>query len=270
MSGIKMGRVEKYINDYVDNGEPMLFCLLDPADQTPEKAAALAKEAEEGGAKIILIGGSVGAQGNLLDKTAKLIKENTSIPSILFPGNIATVTKHADAMYFMNLFNSRNPYWLSTAQISASPIVKRLGIEPIPTCYMVVEPGGTVGWVGDANLLLRDKHYVAAAAALAGQYLGARLIVTDSGSGAPTPAPPKFIKAVASVLDVPFVYGGGVKTPAQAKDIIKAGANAIQIGTAFEGKSSIKKSVESFVKAMNQAKKKVTNTSNLEKIINHT
>ena len=255
MGTIKMGRVEKYINEHVDKGEPMLFCLLDPADQEPAQAAKLAKEAEEGGAKVILIGGSVGAQGGLLDKTAKQIKDVTTIPTILFPGNIATITKHADAMYFMNLFNSRNAYWLSTAQTSASLVVKKLGIEPIPTCYMVIEPGGTVGWVGDANLLPRDKPYVAAASALAGQYLGARVILTDSGSGAPSPAPRDFIAAVAKAVDVPYVYGGGVRTPAQAKEIIAAGANAIQIGTAFEGKSTIKKSVESFVKAMKQAKR---------------
>lgn len=250
---MKIGKTEKYILEKAESDGGLLFSLVDPANQPPEQSAKMAKDAYEGGADIILVGGSVGAQGEILDDAVKGMKERADIPIVLFPGNIATITKYADALYFMSLFNSRDPYWLSIAQTSAAPVVKRLGIEAIPTCYLVVEPGGAVGWVGDAKLLLRAKPYIAQASALAGQYLGARLVVTDSGSGAPSPAPPEFIKAVKSVLDVPYIYGGGVKTPEQAHDLIAAGADGLQIGSAFEGVKDRKAEIARFVKEIKKA-----------------
>jgi NAD(P)H-dependent flavin oxidoreductase YrpB (nitropropane dioxygenase family) len=88
--------------------------------------------------------------------------------------------------------------------------------------------------------------------------MGARIIVTDSGSGAPSPAPAELIAAVKSQLTVPYFYAGGCRTPQQARDIIKAGADGIQIGTAFEldgEKGKIKEKVEKICRAIKDAAK---------------
>jgi phosphoglycerol geranylgeranyltransferase len=252
---LKPGKIEKYINDKIETEGALLLTLIDPANQKPEEGARKAKEAYEAGTDIILVGGSVGAQGEVLDDTVRLIKDNVRIPVVLFPGNIGTLTPYADALYFMSMFNSRDPYYVSVAQMAAAPVVKKMGIEPIPVCYLVIEPGQAVGWVGDAKLLPRDKPYIAAACALAGEYLGARLVLTDSGSGAPSPAPAELIKAVANAITVPYIYGGGVKTPEQADEIIKAGADGIQIGAAFEGASGLKERISEFVKVIKKAGK---------------
>ena len=109
-----------------------------------------------------------------------------------------------------------------------------MGLEAIPAGYVVLEPGKAVGWIGNANLVPRDRGDLAAACALSGELLGNRIIITDSGSGAETPAPTPLVRAVASAITVPYVYGGGVRKPDQAREIILAGADAVQIGTAFE------------------------------------
>ena len=75
------------------------------------------------------------------------------MPIILFPGNISGVSKYADAIFFMSLLNSSNPYWITGAQALGAPIIKKMGIETISMGYLVVEPGGTVGWVGDAKII---------------------------------------------------------------------------------------------------------------------
>jgi len=59
------------------------------------------------------------------------------------PGNIATITRYADAIYFMSLLNARNPYWIIQAQMLAAPIIKHLKLETLPVGYIVVAPGGT-------------------------------------------------------------------------------------------------------------------------------
>jgi len=248
---MKIGKVEKYINDKIKEDGGILLSLIDPDKQSAEEGAKIAKISYENGADVILVGGSIGAQGSFLDETLKKIKENVQIPVVLFPGNIGTLSQYADAVYFMQMMNSKDVYWSTTAQIQGAPTVRKMGIEPIPTGYIVLEPGMAVGWISNANLVPRNRPDLAAATALAAEYLGARLIVMDSGSGAPEPAPVELIKAVKSVLSVPLIYGGGIRTPEQAYEIIKAGADGVQIGTAFELDESTKK-----IKAMAEAVKK--------------
>lgn len=231
---MKAGKVENYINDKIEKEGALLLTLIDPDKNVPTEPDKVAKLSEESGADIILVGGTIGAQGEALDETVKVIKEVVSIPVVLFPGNVGTITTYADALYFMFLINSRDNYWNSTAQIQGAPVAKKSGIECIPTGYIIIEPGMAVGWITNANLVPRYRPDLAAASALAGEYMGARLIITDSGSGAPEPAPTQLVKAVKSVLTVPYFYAGGVRKPEQATEIIKAGADGIHIGTAFE------------------------------------
>ncbi len=206
----KIGKTEKYIYERLDEKGALMFMLVDPVDyKTPELAIKTAKEAEAGGADMILVGGSIGAQGELLDYVASGIKDAVSSPVVLFPGNIASLTKHADAVYFMSLLNARGTYWITHAQMLSAPIVKQMKIEPLPVGYIVVAPGGTVGWVADVNLVPREKEKIAAALALAGEYLGNRFIITDVGSNPQMmgsgPVPPTMIRTVKSAISVPYI-----------------------------------------------------------------
>jgi heptaprenylglyceryl phosphate synthase len=44
-----------------------------------------------------------------------------------------------------------------------------------------------------------------------------------------------------------------VRTPAQAKDLVKAGADILQVGTALEKESDVKKAVSSLADAIHSA-----------------
>ncbi|MGC8479076.1 MAG: geranylgeranylglyceryl/heptaprenylglyceryl phosphate synthase [Candidatus Micrarchaeia archaeon] len=246
--GLKIGKTEKYINEQLERKGALLFMVVDPVDYKDEKdAIKFAKDSAEGGADVILVGGSVGAQGELLDDVTKGIKDVVNVPVILFPGNIATITKYADALYFMSLLNARNPYWITQAQMLSAPLIKKMNIEPLPVGYIVVQPGGTVGWVGDANLVPREKPMIAAALAMAGQYLGNRIIITDVGSNpqsqGQSSVPLDMIKAVSSSITVPYGIAGGIRDEDTIRSSIKAGAQILQIGTAIEkSKDAIEKS----------------------------
>ena len=253
---MKIGKIEKYINDELDKKKGLLFALIDPIDYKDfDSAVQTAKNADSGGADVILVGGSTGVQGDILDSVTKRIKEEVGVPVVLFPGNIGTVTRHADAIYYMSMLNSRNPYWITRAQMLAAPMIRQYGIEPLPVGYIVVEPGGTVGWVGDADLMPRDRPKLTAALALGAQYMGFRFVITDAGSNPSTGhIPLEMVKAVSSVLSVPYIVGGGVRTPEQAKAVIKAGASIIQVGTAFESNGAVNK-VKEMVAAVREGAK---------------
>ena len=247
---MKTGKTEKYINEIVESGKGVFMGLIDPEKQGPLEGLKMAKLMYEGGADIIMLGGSIGAQGPVLDDTARLIKEAVDIPLHIFPGNVSNITQYADSIYFMSLLNSKNPYWISGAQALGAPIIKQYGIEAIPTAYLVFEPGQTVGWVGEAKLLPRDKPDLAVAYCLAAQLMGMRFTILESGSGAPSPVPLETVRAIKSACELRIVIAGGVKTPEQARNLIKAGANCIHIGTKIEQASSPLEKIKKFAKAI--------------------
>ena len=244
---MRKGKVERYINEVLETKGAMLFTLIDPDDyKSPKDAITTAKECVRGGTDVVLIGGSIGAQGEMLDTVAKGIKDAVDTPVILFPGNIGTLTKYADAVYFMSLLNARNPYWIIQAQVLSAPVIVKMGIEPQPVGYIVVSPGGTVGWVGDANLVPRERPKIAAALALAGEFLGNRIMLTDAGSNprlqGQGPIPPALVRAVKSAITVPYIVAGGISNVTELAETYRAGADIVQVGTAIQKDSPYKAS----------------------------
>ncbi len=258
---MKDGKVYSKLLEQLKEEAGMLFLVIDPPNQSPEAAGKIASIAEKAGVSAISIGGSLGAQGKILDDTLIAIKEKSSLPTILFPGNIATLSKLADAIYFMSMLNSNDPYYISGAQTASAFPIKKMGIEVIPTSYIIVEPGRAVGFMGRAQLIPRNLSYLAAATALAGQYMGSKMVILESGGGAPEPVPKEMILQTKSVIDIPLVVAGGVRTPEFAFDCISSGADIIHVGSAIEKtkldaeiKSKLEKMVDS-VKKGAKAKK---------------
>ena len=210
-----------------------VFVVIDPPDHTPEQVKDIARAADRAGVTAFAVGGSLGAQGKILDDCIDAIKSVSQKPVILFPGNIATLSPKADAVYFMSLFNSNDPYWISGAQVAAAYPVSKMRIETIGTAYLVYEPGQAVGWVGGAKLLPRTIPYLGAVNALAAQMLGFQLIIMESGSGAPSCVPPECIAAVRKLVHIPIVIAGGVRTPESAYACIAAGADVVHVGTSI-------------------------------------
>jgi phosphoglycerol geranylgeranyltransferase len=169
-----------------------------------------------------------------IDSVVKTIKRTVKIPVILFPNNVTGISRYADAIWFMSLLNSVDPYFLIGAQVLGAPLVKRYRLEPIPLGYIIVGEGGAAGVVGKAVPVPYDKPELAAAHALAGQYLGMRFIYLEAGSGAKKPVSPEMIRMVKSVIDVPLVVGGGIRNREQALAAASAGANIIVTGNIIE------------------------------------
>ncbi|HIH16953.1 MAG TPA: geranylgeranylglyceryl/heptaprenylglyceryl phosphate synthase [Candidatus Diapherotrites archaeon] len=230
----RYGRVYRGILKQLEEKGSLVFQQVDPPELGVETAGKIAKIAAESGIDAFAVGGSVGAQGKLLDDVILALKENSKLPVILFPGNIATISKHADAVYFMYVMNSLDPYWSTGAQTAASYPIKQLGLETIPTAYIIVEPGRAVGWISRAQTVPRHLPYLAGITALAGQYMGASLAILESGGGAESPAPRDMIAYTRQLVDIPIVVAGGVRDEKFAYESVKAGADILHVGTAIE------------------------------------
>lgn len=244
-------QVEEYLNKIAESEGTVHLTLIDPASQTPEEAASIAYAASLGGTDAIMVGGSTGAGGVVLDHTLLKIKEKTDKPTILFPGNAAGVSRYADAILFMSLLNSRDINFVTTNQAMGAPLVYKSGIEPISMAYLIVEPGGTVGWVGDARLIPKHKPELAVAYALAGKYLGMHYTYLEAGSGADAPVSPEMIGAVKHVLgDNKLIVGGGIRDGETAKLCALAGADMIVTGTILEESSNVTEKIKELVSAI--------------------
>ena len=146
----------------------------------------------------------------------------------------------------MSILSGRNSHYLIGEQVIAAPIVKDLGIEVIPTGYLLVDGGNnsSVQFMSGSNPIPIEKPDILIAHALAAQYLGKKLVYLESGSGAKNSIPNNLLKAVTKYIDVPIIVGGGIKDTKTAKALVKAGADGLVIGTLLEQTGGLKKFTE--------------------------
>jgi len=121
-----IGKVERYLLARIQEEKAIFIPLIDPEEVTAKSASFLAEEEEKAGASAIMIGGSTVVSPKILDNIVKAIKESTNIPVILFPNNITGVSKYADAIWFMSLLNSADPYFIIGAQVLAASDIVRM------------------------------------------------------------------------------------------------------------------------------------------------
>jgi phosphoglycerol geranylgeranyltransferase len=235
------GRVEKYLLEKIKAEGAIHITLIDPEKVTAQQAAQISEGSNASGTAAVMIGGSTFVSQIHLDNVLQSIRKAVQIPTILFPNNITGLSKHADALWFMSLLNSVDPYFLVGAQILGAPLVKKFGLEPIPMGYVIVGDGGTAGIVGKAIAVPYNKPELAAAHALAGQYLGMRFIYLEGGSGAANPVPPEMIRTVKSYANVTLIVGGGIRSREQALTAASAGADIIVTGNLIEAAGSDRK-----------------------------
>ena len=237
-------KVELFLKSELKKKKALLFVLIDSEVSKLETSKKLAKDVEKIGASAILIGGSSATDQIEMAKVVKGIKQGIKIPIILFPGNITGVVPDADAILFSSLMNSENPYFITQAQALGAPTVLKFGLEPLPTAYLVIGDGTSAWFVGSARGIPFDKPKIAAAYALAAQFLGMRFVYLEAGSGAKSTVTPEMVKTVRKTFGGFLIVGGGIKDVKIAKEIVKAGADAIVIGTFLEKGGSIKKLTE--------------------------
>jgi phosphoglycerol geranylgeranyltransferase len=216
------------------------WALLDPDDFTIENAALVARASHESGVSALLVGGSL-LQNNQVDAFVKSLREASPMPVILFPGDATQLSKHANALLYLSLISGRNPVNLIGEHVKAAPIIKQYGLEPISTGYMLVESGAvtSVEFMSGTRPLPRSKPNIAAAHALAAQYLGMDMLYLEAGSGAPLTVPAEMVKAVRACADIPIIVGGGIRDKEAALEKLAAGADIVVTGNLLQKENGL-------------------------------
>jgi putative glycerol-1-phosphate prenyltransferase len=222
--------------------------LIDPDRQDNEQLIQTIRCASQAEVDYFFVGGSLLIEDNL-EKCIQTIKHNSSIPVVLFPGNAMQISKSADAILFLSLISGRNPELLIGKQVITAPILKQTDIEVISTGYMLINSGKptTASYMSNTNPIPYEKTNVAACTAMAGEFLGMKLIYMDGGSGAETPISMKMINTVSKTIDIPLIIGGGITSAKKALENCQAGADIIVVGNAIEKDNSIIKDISEAV-----------------------
>jgi phosphoglycerol geranylgeranyltransferase len=228
---MKKDTVASTIKTQLSAGHGCYWVLLDPDDFSPEAGADIAFQAQQAGVDALLIGGSL-MHTNHFDAFVGAVKNKVSIPVILFPGDATQLSRHADAVLFLSLISGRNPVNLIGEHVKAAPVIKDYGLEPISTGYMLVESGAvtSVEFMSNTRPLPRNKPLIAAAHALAAQYIGMQMIYLEAGSGAAQTVPDDMIQLVRKTVDIPIIVGGGITDATTAVAKLTAGADIIVTG----------------------------------------
>ena len=227
------------ILDQIKDNKKLFALLIDPDKYSNKKLIQVIDYANKSKVDLILVGGSL--ISNSIDETTRIIKENTDIPVILFPGNVLQITSRADAILLLSLISGRNPDLLIGNHVIAASNIKQSKLDVIPTGYILVDGGNitSVEYMSNTKPIPSDKTDIAVATAMAGEMLGLKTIYLEAGSGANNSLKIEMIKKVKQNINVPLIVGGGLNTPEDIKNTIKAGADIVVIGTAIENNISI-------------------------------
>lgn len=250
-----MGKIEQYLLTNRKKKGGLIFVLIDSEVSKIAEATKLARDVERIGASAILVGGSSAINQFEMAQVVKTIKKAVKIPIILFPGNVTGVVPGADAILFSSLMNSENPYYITQAQALGAPAVLKFGLEPLPTAYIIIGDQTTAWFVGGARGIPFDKPNIAAAYCLAAQFLGMRFVYLEAGSGARQSVRPEMVRAVRRVFGGFIIVGGGIRDAKTATEIVKAGADALVLGTLFEKEKDGTKKLAEIANSLKSTKK---------------
>lgn len=220
-------------------GQKLLAILLDPDKIKLDLVHTLADKISESPATHIFIGGSH-VEVNIIDELIIHLRQKTTLPIVLFPGNPSQISKEADGILFLTLLSGRNPDYLIEHQVNAVPILKKTALEVISTGYILIESGTqtAVERVSKTDPLDRENINYVVQTAQAGEYIGNKLMYLEAGSGAKHAVPLEMIQKTAQNIQIPLIVGGGIRSKEEIKAAYNAGADLVVIGTAFESNSS--------------------------------
>ncbi len=221
--------------EFIKEGTKKKFfaLLIDPENYSEKAMSTTIKLANKNNTDLILLGGSLVSE--TLERPIEFIKSLTNIPVFLFPGSLLQLSGKADGILLLSLISGRNPEFLIGNHVLAAPLIKKYGLETIPTGYILIGNSNTsVEYMSNTNPIPSNKKDLAVATAIAGEMLGLKLIYLEGGSGANQPIPEETIRKVKMNISIPLAVGGGIRTGEDAFMAYKAGADIIVVGNSIE------------------------------------
>jgi phosphoglycerol geranylgeranyltransferase len=210
--------------------------LIDPEKiESDEKLIDLIKKASFAKVDYFFVGGSTASRKEF-EAAVDVLSKTTKIPIVIFPGDNQQLSSKADGLLYLSLLSGRNPDYLIGQHVSSAQEVFNLGLEVIPTAYLLVDGGtkSSVAYVSQTTPIPQNQENIAQNTALAGVLQGKKVVYFDAGSGAKHKVPPVFLENISRATNVVTIVGGGIRSAEEISEMKSAGANVIVIGNKIE------------------------------------
>ena len=215
--------------------QKLLAILIDPEKVVIENVLVLSEKIKAAPATHILVGGST-FSGTHLNQLIAVLKKETQLPVLIFPGHPSQISNEADGILFLSLLSGRNPEYLIEHHINSVEALEKSNLEIIPTGYLLIDGGKetAVQRVSQTQPIEQNNIELAYKTAKAGEFLGKKLIYLEAGSGANQHVSLEMIRFISQNIHIPLIVGGGIRSMKTIQEIYDAGADLVVIGTAFE------------------------------------
>ncbi|TJY38007.1 geranylgeranylglyceryl/heptaprenylglyceryl phosphate synthase [Pontimicrobium aquaticum] len=230
-----MKSIYQNILDSISEKKKLLAVLIDPDKIKLNDISSFIEKVNKSKVTHVFVGGSSVIE-SATEKLVTEIRRFTSLPIVLFPGDVNQLTDRADGLLFLSLISGRNPDYLIGKHIESVSKLRKTHLEIIPTGYLLIENGKETSVQRITETIPMSRHNIQAISdtAKAGELLGMKLIYLEAGSGALHPVSTEIISTVKQDLNIPLIIGGGIRSKAQLDKAFKSGADIVVIGTAFE------------------------------------
>ena len=211
------------------------LALIDPDSKNDSKLDKILNNINRSQFDGILVGGSL-IEDDKFEERISIIKNSTTLPIVIFPGDSSQLSNKADAILYMSLISGRNPKFLIEEQVKSSIYIYENKLEAIPTGYILLKTDkkSAVQIVSKTEPISMDNIQSIISHSLAAQYMGKKMLFLETGSNANYPVNLEIVKKISSIIDIPLIVGGGIKTSADALALSEHGASYIVIGSLLE------------------------------------
>jgi phosphoglycerol geranylgeranyltransferase len=228
-------KLEMNILNKIKFSEGEIAVLIDPEKINKNKELeVLIKKINESNVSFIFIGGSTLKKINL-NPLVKKIKELSTLPIIIFPGNHTQTSTYADGIFYLSLLTTRNPQFLIEEQLKSTQSIVNSNLEVIPTGYILLDETGkssTSKITQNSTKKINQKELLILS--FTAKFMGKNLLIFDKGSGSKNSIQNIDLKEIKEKTNLPIIVGGGIKSTKEINKLKKLGVNIIIVGNFIE------------------------------------
>ena len=111
-----MRKKNDFLQAFQDSSQ-LLAMLMDPDKVDLSKVENLVQHLPKATTHLFVGGSEV--EEKLTEELVVLLKKQTELPIIIFPGDYTQITNEADALLFLSLLSGRNPEFLIEQQVKS-------------------------------------------------------------------------------------------------------------------------------------------------------
>lgn len=224
----------QHVLESIEKKHKLFAVLIDPEKCDLQKLQQYIMAINAYHPDFVFVGGSQMQHSSA--EAIAILRRETIVPIVLFPGNASQFADNADAILLLSLISGRNAEFLIGQHVKAAKALKASSMEILPTGYILIDGGCecATAKVSHTEPLSATNLDLIVATALAGTQLGLQLIYLEAGSGAKCPVSTDVIQAVRNAISAPLIVGGGIKSRREMLLAYDAGADIVVVGNAIE------------------------------------